>query len=149
MLAHETDAETEAPILWPLDAKSQLIGRDPGAGEDWRQEEKGVTKDEMVGKYHWLDGRGFEQTPGDSEGQGSLLCCGSRGCKHDLETEQQEQQIEQWQEGSVEPFGPRLSACSLNGPGSPEEPWHPAADRERQDESQIPMLEGRRHQLTR
>ena len=54
-----------------------------------------MTEDEMVGWYHRLDGREFEQTLGDGEGQGSLLCCSSRGCKHDLVTEQQEQKIEQ------------------------------------------------------
>ena len=49
-----TDAE--APILWPPDAKNWLIGKDPDAGKDWRWEEKGMTEDEMVGWYHWLDG---------------------------------------------------------------------------------------------
>ena len=55
-----TDAETEAPILGPLDAKSWLIGKDSDAGNDWRQEEKGMTEDKMVGWHHWLDGREFE-----------------------------------------------------------------------------------------
>ena len=64
-----TDAEAEAPILWPHDAKSQLIRKDPDAGKDWGQKEKGVTEDEMVGWHHWLSGHGFEQTPGDIEGQ--------------------------------------------------------------------------------
>ena len=68
-----TDAE--APILWPPDAKSQLIGEDPDAGKDWGQEEKGVTEDEMVGWHHQLNGHEFEQTPGDGEGQESLACC--------------------------------------------------------------------------
>ena len=62
------DAEVEAPILWLSDAKSQLIGKDPDAGKDWRQNEKGMTKDEMVGWHHRLNGREFEQTPGDGEG---------------------------------------------------------------------------------
>ena len=57
-----TDAEGEAPILWPLDVKNWLIGKDPDAGKDWRWEEKGTTEDEMVGWHHWLDGREFEQT---------------------------------------------------------------------------------------
>ena len=69
------DAEAEAPILWPPDAKSWLIVKDPNAGKDWGQEEKGVTEDEMVGWHHWLNGHEFEQTPEDSEGQGSLVCC--------------------------------------------------------------------------
>ena len=70
----KTDAEAEAPILWPPDAKNGLIGKDPDAGKDWRQEEKGTTEDEMVGWHHLLDGQGFEKTPRDSEGQGSLEC---------------------------------------------------------------------------
>ena len=76
-----TDAEAETPILWPPDSKSWLIGKDPDAGKDWRQEEKGMTEDEMVGWYHWLNGPDFEQTLGDSEGQGSLACCSPWGCK--------------------------------------------------------------------
>ena len=55
-----TDAEDEAPILWPPDAKNWLPGKDPVAGKDWRQEEKGTTEDEMVGWHHWLDGHEFE-----------------------------------------------------------------------------------------
>ena len=54
-----TDVEAETPILWPPDAKSWLIGKDPDAGKDWRQEEKGTTEDEMVGWHHWLDGHEF------------------------------------------------------------------------------------------
>ena len=71
--------EAEGPILWPPDVKSWLTGKDPDAGKDWGQEEKGVTEDEMVG--HWLNGPEFEQTPGESEGQGSLACCSPRGHK--------------------------------------------------------------------
>ena len=71
-----TDAE--APILWPPDPKSWLTGKDPVAGKDWGQEEKGVTKDEMVGWHHWLNGHESKQTPGDSEGQGSLKSMGSQ-----------------------------------------------------------------------
>ena len=69
-----TDAEAGALILWTPDVKSQLIGKDPDAGKDWGQEEKHVTEDEMIGWHHWLSGQEFEQTPGDSEGQGSLAC---------------------------------------------------------------------------
>ena len=65
----------EAPILWPPDVKSRLIGKDRDAGKDWGQEEKGTREDEMVGWHHWLNGHEFEQAPGDSEGQGSLACC--------------------------------------------------------------------------
>ena len=68
------DAEAETPILGPPDAKSWLIGKDPDAGKDWGQK-KGTTEDEMVGWHHWLNGHEFEQTPGGSEGQGSLVCC--------------------------------------------------------------------------
>ena len=59
-----TDVEAETPILWPPDAKNWLIGKDPDAGKDWRQEEKGMTEDEMVGWHHPLDGHEFELTPG-------------------------------------------------------------------------------------
>ena len=76
-----TDAEAEAPILWPPDVKSQLIRKDPTAGKDWGQEEKGVTEDKIVGWHHWLNEHEFEQTPGDSEGQGSLACCSPWGHK--------------------------------------------------------------------
>ena len=67
-----TDAEAEVPVLWPLDVKSLLIEKDPDAGKDWGQEEKGVTEDELVGWHHQLNGHEFEETPGDGEGQGSL-----------------------------------------------------------------------------
>ena len=76
-----TDAEAEVPILRPPDARSQLIGKDLDAGKDWGQEEEGMTEDEMVGWHHWLDGREFEQTPGNGEGQGSLACCSPWGHK--------------------------------------------------------------------
>ena len=79
MFIGRTDAE--APILWPPDAKSQLIGKDPDAGKDWRQEEKGTTEDEMVGWHHRLNGHEFEQAPGVGEGQGSLAYCSPRGRK--------------------------------------------------------------------
>ena len=74
-----TDAE--APILWPTDAKSQLIGKDSDAGKDWRQEEKGVTEDEIVGWHHQLNGYEFEQAPGDSDEQERLACCSLWGHK--------------------------------------------------------------------
>ena len=75
-----TDAEAELPILWPHDIKSWLIGKDPDAGKDRGQDEKGATKDEMVGWSQWPSGHEFEQTPGD-RGQGSLLCCSPWGLK--------------------------------------------------------------------
>ena len=71
-----TNVEAEVPILSPPDAKSWLIGKDPDAGKDWRQEEKGMTEDEMFGWHHWLSGHEFEQALGDGKGQESLACCG-------------------------------------------------------------------------
>ena len=82
-----TDAEAEAPILWPPDAKNWLIRKDPDAGKDWRQEEKGMTEDEMVGWHHRLNRHEFEQTLGDGEGQGSLECCTPWGHKDSDMTE--------------------------------------------------------------
>ena len=76
-----TDAEGEAPILWPPDVKSWLIRKDPDAGKGWRQEEKGMTEDEMVGWNHQLDGHEFEQALGDGEGQRILACCSPRRCR--------------------------------------------------------------------
>ena len=72
-----TDVEAETPILWPPDAKSWLIGKDPDAGKVWGQEEKGTTEDEVVGWHHWLDGHGFGYTLGVGDGQGGLVCCSS------------------------------------------------------------------------
>ena len=81
------DAEVEAPILWPLDVKNWLIRKDPDAGKDRRQEEKGMTEEEMVGWHHWLN-RHIEQAPGDGEGQGSLVCCSLWGHEESDITEQ-------------------------------------------------------------
>ena len=72
------DTETEALILWPSDAKSWLIGKDPDVRKDWRWEEKGTTEDNW---HHWLNGHECEQALGDSEGQRSLVCCSPWGCK--------------------------------------------------------------------
>ena len=84
-----TDVEAETPILWPPDAKSWLIWKDPDAGKDWGQEEKGTTEDEMVGWHHWHNGHGFGWTLGAGDGQGGLMCCGSWGHRfgHDWATE--------------------------------------------------------------
>ena len=70
-----TDAEADVPILWPPNAKNRLIEKDPGAGKDWRQEEKRMTEDEMIGWHHQLNGHEFDQAPGVDDGQGSLACC--------------------------------------------------------------------------
>jgi len=74
-----TDAETETPVLWPSDAMNRLIGKDPEAGQDWRQEEKGMTEDEMVGWHHQIDGHEFEQAQGVGDEEGSLARCSPRG----------------------------------------------------------------------
>ena len=76
-----TDAEAESPILWPPDAKNWLIWKDPDARKDWRQAERGMTEDEMVGWHHRLNGHDFEQAPRISNGQGSLACCSTWGHK--------------------------------------------------------------------
>ena len=85
-----TEVESEAPILWLPDAKSWLIGKDPEAGKDWRQEEKGMIENEMVGWHHQFNGREFEQTPGHGKAQGGWVCCSPWGCRVrcDLATEQ-------------------------------------------------------------
>ena len=86
-----TDAEGEAPILWPPDVKSQLLGKDTDAGKDWGKEEKGVTEDEIVRWHPQLSGPEGDSeghTQGDSEGQGSLACCSPWGRK-DLDTTSQ------------------------------------------------------------
>ena len=82
-----TDTEAEAPILWPPRVKSWLIGKDPAAGKDWRQEEKGTTEDEMVGWHHLLNGHEFEQALGVGDGQGGLVCCSPWGHKESEMTE--------------------------------------------------------------
>ena len=89
VLIGRTDAEAETSVLWPPDVKNWLIGKDPDADEkDWRQEEKGITEDEMVGWYHRLDGHEFEQAMGVGDGQGSLACCSPWGRKESDTTEQ-------------------------------------------------------------
>ena len=76
-----TDAEAETPIFWPPDEKNWLLGKDPDAGKNWRQGEKGTTEDEVVGWHHWLDEHEFEQAQGVGDGQGSLGCCSPWGHK--------------------------------------------------------------------
>ena len=87
ILIGKIDVEAETPILWPPDAKSQLIGKDSDAGKDWGQE-KGMTEDQMVGWHHRLNGHEFEQFQEDSEGQGSLVCCCPWSLKESDMTEQ-------------------------------------------------------------
>ena len=84
-----TDTEAETPVLWPPDVKSWLIWKDPDSGKDWRQEEKGMTENKMVGWHHRLNGHEFGSTLGVCDGQGSLACCSSwnRRVGHDWATE--------------------------------------------------------------
>ena len=83
-----TDAEAESPILWPPDTKKWLIGKDSDAGKGWRQEEKGMTEDEVVWRHYWLHGHEFEHAPGVADGQGNvpgkllLQSLGSQRVKH-------------------------------------------------------------------
>ena len=82
-----TDVEAETPILWPPDVKNWLVGKDPDAGRDWGQEEKGMTEDEMVGCHQQLNGHGLGWILGVGYGQGGLACCGSWGHKESDMTE--------------------------------------------------------------
>ena len=82
-----TDAEAETLILWPFDVRNWLIWKDPDAGKDWRQKEKGMIEDEMVGWHHQLDGHEFEWTLRVGDGQGSLVCCSQWGRKESDTTE--------------------------------------------------------------
>ena len=86
MFFGRTDVEAKTLILQPPDVKSWLTGKDPDAGKGWKQKE-GATEDEMVGWHHQLNGHEFEQTPGDSEGQGSLACWSPWDCKESDMTE--------------------------------------------------------------
>ena len=83
-----TDTQAKALIFWPPDAKNWLIGKGPDTGKDWRQEEKGTTKEEMARWHLWSDGHEFEQAPGVGDGQGGLACCSPWGCKELDMTEQ-------------------------------------------------------------
>ena len=82
-----TDAEAETPLLLPPDVKNWLIGKDPDAGKDWKQEDKGISEDELVRWHHWLDGHESEQALGVGDGQASLACCSPWGCKESDMTE--------------------------------------------------------------
>ena len=83
-----TDVDADDPVLWPPDAKYCFLRKDPDAGQDWRQEEKGMTEDEIVVWHHRLDGYEFEQASGVGYQQGSLACCRPWGCKESDMTEQ-------------------------------------------------------------
>ena len=83
----KTNAEADAPILRLPNEKNWLIGKDPDAEKDWKQEEKEVTEDEMIGWHHWLNGHESEEALGAGDGQGSLVCCSSWGGKESDTTE--------------------------------------------------------------
>ena len=87
MFIGRTDAKAETPILWPPHAEIWLIGKDPDAGRDWRQEQEGMTQNQMSGWHHQLDGHEFEWTLGVGDGQGGLACCDSWGLKESDMTE--------------------------------------------------------------
>ena len=87
MFIGKTEIEAETPILWPPDVKNWLILKDPDAGKDWGQEEKGTTENEMARWHHRLNGHEFGWTPGFGDGQGGLVCCGSWGRKESDTTE--------------------------------------------------------------
>ena len=103
-----TDAEAETPILWPPYAKSWLIGKDPDAGRDWRQEEKGTTEDEMAGWYHRLDAHEFGWTLGVGDRQGGLACCDSQGRKESDTTKWLNWTEPFWEEKEVKSLLPKL-----------------------------------------
>ena len=92
-----TDVEVETPVLWPSDAKNWLIGKDPDAGKDWQQEEKGTTEEEMIGWHHWLDGHEFEQVLGVGDRQGDLACCSPWSHKESDTSEQINWTEQQWE----------------------------------------------------
>ena len=109
-----TAAVAEIPILWPLDAKGWLIGKDPNAGKDQRQEEKGMTEDEMVGCHHRLNGQEFQQALGVGDGQGSLVCCSPWGCTESCR-EPCQALLTKWRHGPKP-----LSFSQKHGPGMKE-----------------------------
>ena len=99
-----TDAKAETPILWLRDTKNWLIGKDPDAGKDWRQEEKGTTEDEMVGWHHRFNGHEFEQALGFGNAQGSLAGCSPWSLKESDMTKQlnwtEQYNLQQWKLGN-------------------------------------------------
>ena len=110
-----SDAEAETAIFWPLDVKNWLTGKDPELGKDWRWEEKQTTEDEMVGWHHQLDGHEFEQTPGVSDGQGSLECCSPWSHKQSDTTE--------WLKWTEEENGYPLHYSYLENSTTGYSPW--------------------------
>ena len=112
-----TDDEAEMPILWPPDAQNWLIGKDPDAGKDWRQEEKRTIENEVVGWHHWLDRLEFEQASEVGDEQGSLACCSPQGLKKSDTTEWTYHWTDQWTDWTLWPQEPqhvRLPCPSLS-----------------------------------
>ena len=103
MFFGRTDAEAETPILWPSHVKSWLNGKDPDAGRNWGQEEKGTAEDEVAEWHHRLDGHEFEWTLGIGDGQGGLVCCDSWVAKSWT-------QLSDWTELNELPYGELLWA---------------------------------------
>ena len=102
MFTGRTNAEAETSVLWPPYEKSWLTGKDPDAGRNWGQEEKGMTEDEMAGWHHRLNGHEFEWTMGVGDGQGGLACCDSWGRKELDTTEQLDWTELNWTEAGGE-----------------------------------------------
>ena len=111
-----TDVEVETPILWPSNVKNWLTGKDPDVGKDWRQKEKGMTEDEMVGWHHQLDGHEFAQVLGVGDGQGSLESCSPWGLKESDMTEWTE--LKTWcsQNKYIHTYMKRLSIAAMSLP---------------------------------
>ena len=101
--------------LWTPGTKSCFIGKDPDAGKDWRQEEKGTTEDEMVGWHHQLNGYEFEQVPGDGEGQGSPASCSPWSCKESDTTERLNNNISMTEEARI--YNREKIVSSISGAG--------------------------------
>ena len=99
-----TDVEAETAILWPPDSKNWLLGKDPDAGKDWGQKEKGMTEDEMVREPHWLNRHVSEQIPRDGEGQGSQVCCSPWGYKESDTTERLNDSKNYANNGTMQPL---------------------------------------------
>ena len=128
-----TDAEGEAPILWPPDGKSWLSGKYPDAGKDWKQEEKGMTKDEMVGWHHQPNGHEFEQALGVGDGPGGLMWCSPWGRK-ELETTKRLNWTEKYYlgfpGGSAVKNPPAIEKMQAGDVGSKEMATHSSIHRE-------------------
>ena len=109
MFTGRGDTEAEAPILWPPDVKSQLIGKDADAGKDWEQEEKGTTEDEMVGWHHQLNGQNLSKLRKTVKGgkSGMLQSMGSQRVRHNIVTEQQQRKTQ----NHHEPFNKFIGTC--------------------------------------